>query len=1183
MNNDRVRIYDLSKELKLENKELLAICNQLNIAVKSHSSTIGETDAGRIRAVAEKHATVGASSSKKPATTNPVDRSQVAAKAQEKPSISHKQQILEIRKLQTQNRANLKEPQRAAQSSQSSVGSLVAPRPYSPPSAPTKPMAPIRPTARTDEFETTQVQADTESAPPTSEVLEIAPPAKAAPELTQPPVRPFPPDLSESEQLEQKHDRDKQTRNPSVETSQETVAKKPARRTDVTSKSEPETPKAQPEVELRRPKPARLTEPETPAIGFATAQGAIAPKGQREAIATTEGELQPLLDQDSVPETNVTHPSFDATGFATAQGAIAPKGQREAIAAESEVVEAKPLEIAPEATTVPEKPQLVAPPSRPAPPVAPTSKPSQEDRPARKRDKVKPKSNKPVETTKKTAVEKPVRPTPVVSKSESDSPKPQPTIELRRLKPKRSVEPETPAVALLPKPTLATAEPPVVEAESEELIDAPEELLERPILRRPVKPGKKRQEEEIDEERESKAKAGKAGGKVKRLKPLLDVDEEEDWDDPDLDLDASLPANLAVARPARQKAPAANSTAATARTTTTRSRKSASSRDRNRHQQVEPKRERPEQLVVTGSMTVSELANALVVQDTEIVKILFLKGKAVNITQNLDIPTITLIGEELGVQIETAQAKAEARKVTEMLDEDDLENLQSRPPVVTIMGHVDHGKTSLLDAIRHTKVAQGEAGGITQHIGAYHVDVEQDDNVQQVVFLDTPGHAAFTAMRARGTRVTDIAILVVAADDGVQPQTVEAISHAKAAEVPIVVAINKIDKLEAQPDRVKQELTEYGLVPEEWGGETIMVPVSAIQSENLDTLLEMILLVAEVENFQANPNRAAKGTVIEANLDKTRGPVATLLVQNGTLRVGDIIVAGSALGKVRAMVDDRGQRVNAATPSFAVEVLGLSDVPAAGDEFEVFDNEKEARAIATARADKQRQSRLLQGRISLATLSAQAQEGKLKELNLILKADVQGSVEAIVGALKQLPQNEIQLRLLLAAPGEVTETDIDLASASSAVIIGFNTTLASGARQAAEDAGVDVRDYNIIYKLLEDIQGAMEGLLEPELVEEPLGQVEVRAVFPVGRNKVAGCYVQSGKMLRNCKLRVHRGSKVIYDGTLDSLKRMKDDVKEVNAGYECGIAVDKFNDWAEGDIIEAYQMVTKRRTLSAAK
>jgi translation initiation factor IF-2 len=415
------------------------------------------------------------------------------------------------------------------------------------------------------------------------------------------------------------------------------------------------------------------------------------------------------------------------------------------------------------------------------------------------------------------------------------------------------------------------------------------------------------------------------------------------------------------------------------------------------------------------------------------------------------------------------------------------------------MGHVDHGKTTLLDSIRKTKVAQGEAGGITQHIGAYHVDIEHDGKKQQIVFLDTPGHEAFTAMRARGARVTDIAILVVAADDGVRPQTIEAISHAQAAGVPIIVAINKIDKEGAQPDRVKQELTQYGLTPEEWGGETIMVPVSAIKGENLDTLLEMIVLVAEVEELSANPDRSAKGTVIEAHLDKAKGPVATLLLQNGTLRVGDILVAGAALGKVRAMVDDRARRVEAATPSFAVEVLGLNDVPAAGDEFDVFQNEKEARAIAGGRADKQRLSRLMQGRATLTTLSAQAQEGELKELNLILKADVQGSLEAIVGALKQLPQNEVQIRLLLAAPGEVTETDIDLAAASNAVIIGFNTTLASGARQAADEAGVDVREYNIIYKLLEDIQAALEGLLEPELVEEPLGQVEVRAVFPLAR------------------------------------------------------------------------------------
>jgi translation initiation factor IF-2 len=582
-------------------------------------------------------------------------------------------------------------------------------------------------------------------------------------------------------------------------------------------------------------------------------------------------------------------------------------------------------------------------------------------------------------------------------------------------------------------------------------------------------------------------------------------------------------------------------------------------------------------------MTVQELADALVIADTEIVKILFMKGMAVSITQTLDFTTIKQVATELEVVVETAEPEAEAKKVIEMLSAHDLENLQRRPPVVTIMGHVDHGKTTLLDSIRKTKVAAGEAGGITQHIGAYHVDIEHDGKEQQIVFLDTPGHQAFTAMRARGARVTDIAVLVVAADDGVRPQTVEAISHAQAAGVPIVVAINKIDKEGAQPDRVKQELTQYSLTAEEWGGETIMVPVSAIRGENLDTLLEMILLVAEVEELSANPNRPAKGTVIEAHLDKAKGAVATLLIQNGTLRVGDMLVAGSAFGKVRAMVDDRGKRVEVASPSFAVEVLGLSEVPAAGDEFDVFEVEKEARSLAGQRAEKQRQSRLMQGRVTLTALSAQAQEGELKELNLILKGDVQGSVEAIVGSLKQIPQNEVQIRLLLATAGEITQTDIDLAAASGAVIIGFNTTYASGARQAADEAGVDVREYNIIYKLLEDIEGALEGLLEPELVEEALGTVEIRAVFPVGRGAVAGCYIQSGKLLRNCKIRVRRGGKFIYEGALDSLKRMKEDVKEVNAGYECGVGVDKFNEWIEGDIIEAYQMVTKRRTLASTR
>ncbi|HEY9650042.1 MAG TPA: translation initiation factor IF-2, partial [Coleofasciculaceae cyanobacterium] len=727
------------------------------------------------------------------------------------------------------------------------------------------------------------------------------------------------------------------------------------------------------------------------------------------------------------------------------------------------------------------------------------------------------------------------------------------------------------------------------------ILDETPEMMELKLRRpTPARPVKKKEWEDEEEEGKESAKAGKGAGKTKRRSELF-LDEDEDLDLDLKNINAPLTVSLSVARPPKPKSLQAPSGATgatsggqrrkppTTKANASETSSKSDSRDRRREQTAP---ERPEQIVLTGSLSIRELATALGVAETEIIRKLFFKGMAVSITQTLDIPTATMVAEELGVAVETAEEEAAATKVTEMVQAEDLEYLQRRPPVVTIMGHVDHGKTTLLDAIRSSKVAQGEAGGITQHIGAYHVDVDHEGQTQQVVFLDTPGHEAFTAMRARGARVTDIAVLVVAADDGVRPQTIEAISHAKAAEVPIVVAINKIDKPEAQPDRVKQELTEYGLVAEEWGGETIMVPVSAIQGENLDTLLEMILLVADVEELSANPDRPARGTVIEANLDKARGPVATLLVQNGTLRVGDTLVAGSVFGKVRAMIDDRGARVDAASPSFAVEVLGLSDVPAAGDEFEVFESEKEARSVASQRTDEQRLSRLQQvmasRRVTLNSLSAKAQEGELKELNLILKGDVQGSVEAILGSLRQLPQNEVQIRVLLASAGEVTETDVDLAAASGAVIIGFNTTLAHGARQAADQEGVDIREYNIIYQLLDDIQGAMEGLLEPEMVEEPLGQVEVRAVFPVGRGAVAGCYVLSGKAIRNCNIRVHRNGKVIYEGNLDSLKRMKDDVKEVATGYECGVGLDKFNDWSEGDIIETFRMVSKRRTLSAS-
>ncbi|MCQ9198707.1 MAG: translation initiation factor IF-2 [Prochlorococcus marinus XMU1429] len=599
----------------------------------------------------------------------------------------------------------------------------------------------------------------------------------------------------------------------------------------------------------------------------------------------------------------------------------------------------------------------------------------------------------------------------------------------------------------------------------------------------------------------------------------------------------------------------------------------------------EAKQVRPEMIIVPeDNLTVQELADKLSLESSEIIKSLFFKGITATVTQSLDLATIETVAEEFGVPVLQDDIQEAAEKTVDMIESEDIDNLIRRPPVITVMGHVDHGKTSLLDSIRESRVASGEAGGITQHIGAYQVEFEHESQKKKLTFLDTPGHEAFTAMRARGTKVTDVAVLVVAADDGCRPQTLEAISHARAAKVPIVVAINKIDKEGASPDRVKQELSEKDLIAEDWGGDTVMVPVSAIKKQNIDKLLEMILLVSEVEDLQANPDRFAKGTVIEAHLDKAKGPVATLLVQNGTLKSGDVLAAGSVLGKIRAMVDEHGNRIKEAGPSFPVEALGFSEVPTAGDEFEVYPDEKTGRAIVGERATDARATKLAQQmasrRVSLSSLSTQANDGELKELNLILKADVQGSVEAILGSLEQLPKNEVQVRVLLSAPGEITETDIDLAAASGSVIIGFNTSLASGAKRAADANDVDIREYEVIYKLLEDIQLAMEGLLEPDLVEESLGQAEVRATFAVGKGAIAGCYIQSGKLQRNCSLRVIRSEKVIFEGNLDSLKRAKDDVKEVNTGFECGVGCDKFSSWIEGDLIEAFKFVTKKRTLS---
>ena len=622
-----------------------------------------------------------------------------------------------------------------------------------------------------------------------------------------------------------------------------------------------------------------------------------------------------------------------------------------------------------------------------------------------------------------------------------------------------------------------------------------------------------------------------------------------------------------------------------------RKRKKETTRQRQRRRAMElrasreAKQVRPEMIVVPEeNLTVQELADKLSLESSEIIKSLFFKGITATVTQSLDLATIETVAEEFGVPVLQDDIEEAAKKTVEMIEETDLEHLIRRPPVVTVMGHVDHGKTSLLDAIRKARVAAGEAGGITQHIGAYQIEIEHDDKPRKLTFLDTPGHEAFTAMRARGTKVTDVAVLVVAADDGVRPQTLEAISHARAAEVPIVVAINKIDKEGSSPDRVKQELSEQSLIAEDWGGDVVMVPVSAIKGENIDKLLEMVLLVTEVEDLQANPQRLAKGTVIEAHLDKAKGPVATLLIQNGTLKSGDVIAAGPVLGKVRAMVDEHGSRLKAAGPSSPVEALGFNEVPTAGDEFEVYPDEKSARVVVGDRASDARAIRLAQQmatrRVSLSGMSTQASDGDLKELNVILKADVQGSIEAILGSLEQLPKDEVQVRVLLSAPGEITETDVDLAAASGAVIVGFNTSMASGAKKAADASGVDVRDYEVIYKLLEDIQLAMEGLLEPEMVEESLGTAEVRAIFSIGKSSVAGCYITNGKLQRNCKVRVRRDTQIVFEGDLDSLRRNKEDVKDVATGFECGVGSDRFSNWEEGDQIEAFKMVTQKRKLN---
>ncbi|MCD7033740.1 translation initiation factor IF-2 [Metabacillus sp. GX 13764] len=587
-------------------------------------------------------------------------------------------------------------------------------------------------------------------------------------------------------------------------------------------------------------------------------------------------------------------------------------------------------------------------------------------------------------------------------------------------------------------------------------------------------------------------------------------------------------------------------------------------------QAEKPKKELPAKITFTGSLSVGELAQKLYKEPSEIIKKLLQLGVMATINQELDKDTIELIASgEFGVEVEE-EILFDVTEFEGYEVEDKEESLTVRPPVVTIMGHVDHGKTTLLDSIRNTKVTEGEAGGITQHIGAYQVET----NGKKITFLDTPGHAAFTTMRARGAQVTDITILVVAADDGVMPQTVEAINHAKAAEVPIIVAVNKMDKESANPDRVMQELTEHGLVSEAWGGDTIFVSVSALKGDGIDELLEMVLLVSEVEEWKANPNRRAAGTVIEAQLDKGRGSVATLLVQNGTLRIGDPIVVGNSFGRVRAMVNDLGRRVKEAGPSTPVEITGLNEVPLAGDQFMVFEDEKKARQVGEARAQKQLvEQRGEKSKLSLDDLFEQIKQGDVKDINLIVKADVQGSVEAMASSLQKIEVEGVKVKIIHTGVGAITEYDIMLASASNAIVIGFNVRPDNNAKRAAEAEKVDIRLHRIIYKVIEEIEAAMKGMLDPEFEEKIIGQVEVRQTFKVSKiGTIAGAYVTDGKITRDSGIRLIRDGIVIFEGEVDVLKRFKDDVKEVSQGYECGITIKNFNDIKEEDIIEAYVM-----------
>ena len=1111
----KVRIYELSKDLGLENKDVLDAAEKLSIAAKSHSSSISDAEAGKIRSLLGK-----GGNGAKPAAAAPAKPA--AGKA-----------ILSVKK------AAPAAPSKPAPAASKPVAKPVAAKPVvAKPVAAAKPQAAPKPPAAA-------TPKPVISKPAAAPVKASAAPARpAAPQ--KPPAAPARPTAA------------KPVPRPAAAKPQ-VVSKPAAGKPELVSKpkaaAKPTAPTPRPTPARPTPRPAGAGSPARPTPG--------------------QGQPKPQIVRAGAPS---------RPGAPTRAGAPTKPGAPSRPTPRPELV-GKPVPRRPAGTGVPQRQGGPSRPGAPTRQVRPGMPPRSGNtlelvgKPIR-RDGSSTGSGRPGAPTRPGAPGRPGMP--------AGMRKPVAPGELMQLQ-KPVGRPTAPAPRRPDAPTktgagAGTATPPVARPNAP---SAPR----RPSFR-PGGPGGQRRPGRPDWDDSARLDALRSRSPQKQRQKVHIIGENDDslaaqtggfaGEQENMVLSASL------ARPAKPKSQQRTAPKPVA---AMRKRKKETARQRQRRRAMElraareAKQVRPEMIVVPeDNLTVQELADMLSVESSEIIKSLFFKGIIATVTQTLDMPTIEAVADEFGVPVLQDDVEEAAKKTVEMIEEADKAHLIRRPPVVTVMGHVDHGKTSLLDAIRQARVAAGEAGGITQHIGAYQVEIEHNNEQRKLTFLDTPGHEAFTAMRARGTKVTDVAVLVVAADDGVRPQTLEAISHARAAEVPIVVAINKIDKEGSSPERVKQELSEQNLLAEDWGGDVVMVPVSAIKGENIDKLLEMLLLVTEVEDLQANPDRLARGTVIEAHLDKAKGPVATLLVQNGTLKTGDVVAAGPVLGKVRAMVDDNRQRLKEAGPSFAVEALGFSEVPTAGDEFEVYPDEKSARAVVGDRASDARATRLAQQmasrRVSLTAMSGQANDGELKELNLILKADVQGSVEAILGSLEQLPKDEVQVRVLLSAPGEITETDVDLAAASGAVIVGFNTSMASGAKKAADATGVDVRDYDVIYKLLEDIQLAMEGLLEPELVEEALGEAEVRAVFTIGKSAVAGCYVTTGKLHRNCRVRVHRGKQVVYEGDLDSLRRNKDDVKEVATGFECGVGTDRFANWEEGDRIEAFKMVTQRRKLT---